>query len=112
MEMKVLGAVSTMARGANDRVEVGKMVTQECEVVTKGYSNGMGLWGAFEAGLGNRHWIGDRYVCCTVGDAIGAFSVKRCLGAHGLVGRMEGVKGVWDSIKRTRLYICGVIVAG
>jgi hypothetical protein len=44
MEMKVLGAVSMMARGANDRVEVGKVVTQECGVVTKGYTNGMRPW--------------------------------------------------------------------
>ena len=49
MEMRVSGDVSTMAREANDRAEVGKVVVLECGVVTKGNSSGMGPWGAFEA---------------------------------------------------------------
>ena len=49
MEIRVSGDVSAMAREANDQAEVGKVVALDCGVVTKGYSSGMGPWGAFEA---------------------------------------------------------------
>ena len=44
--------------------------------------------------MGDRRWISDIYVCSTVVDAIAAFSVKRCLEAHGLVGRVKETKNL------------------